>query len=111
MLLSRRPTLTGAMADHRLSWPRIELEQFARELQNNSASKIASIVAHDLRAHAGRSVVLAGEFEARAIHDAARQLNDSSGISAGPLITSRRRLVDVICASWSTICIRARSKH
>ncbi len=73
------PTLTGAMADHRLIMAPNQLEQFARELQNNSASKIASIVAHDLRAHAGRSVVLAGEFEARAIHDAVRQLNELLG--------------------------------
>ncbi|MDQ6911287.1 MAG: 4Fe-4S dicluster domain-containing protein [Verrucomicrobiota bacterium] len=65
------PTLTGSMADHLLVLKPDELEKFARNLP-------APIMA-DLRAHAGRSVVIAGEFESAAVHAVARQLNESLG--------------------------------
>ena len=73
------PTLTGAMADHRLVLRPNELEQFARAVQSGTGSKAARAVADDLRAHRGRSLVLAGEFESPAIHEAARQLNEALG--------------------------------
>ena len=60
------PTLTGAMADHRLPLGPDEIEHFA----NNLPRAIAS----DLEAHAGKCIVVAGEYESAAIHEAARTL-------------------------------------
>ncbi|MDQ6912831.1 MAG: 4Fe-4S dicluster domain-containing protein [Verrucomicrobiota bacterium] len=73
------PTLTGSMADHRIILRPDELEQFARDLQSGAGSPAARAIAADLRAHAGRSLVVAGEFESAAVHDAARQLNETLG--------------------------------
>src|SRR5437764_1483064 len=73
------PTLTGAIADHRIVLRPDEVEQFVRDLQSGSGSKTARLTATDLRAHAGRSVVIAGEFESSAIQDAALQLNETLG--------------------------------
>ncbi|MDQ6623183.1 MAG: 4Fe-4S dicluster domain-containing protein, partial [Verrucomicrobiota bacterium] len=75
------PTLTGTMADHLLVMKPDELEQFARDLQSGGGSAIAQAVARDLRAHGGRSAVVAGEYESAALHAIARQLNDSLGNS------------------------------
>ncbi|HMJ06653.1 MAG TPA: 4Fe-4S dicluster domain-containing protein [Chthoniobacterales bacterium] len=65
------PTLTGSMADHQFVLPPDELENFAQNLP-------PTILA-DLQAHRGRSLVVAGEFEAAAVHEAARQLNEALG--------------------------------
>jgi Fe-S-cluster-containing dehydrogenase component len=66
------PTLTGVMADHRLVVTPDELRQFARDLE--SASGVTKMIANDLRAHAGRCVVVADELE-----PVARRINDSLG--------------------------------
>ncbi|MFN2475130.1 MAG: 4Fe-4S dicluster domain-containing protein [Chthoniobacterales bacterium] len=72
------PTLTGAMADHRMVMRPDEIEQFARHLQSGGgSSRLGQAIAADLRAHAGRSVVVAPPFLAAA----ARQLNDTLGNS------------------------------
>jgi Fe-S-cluster-containing dehydrogenase component len=99
------PTLTGTMADHRFVMRPDQLEDFARDLQaGGGSSKIAQTVARDLQAHAGRSIVIAGEWESP-IHAIARQLNESLGnvgvtvdYSAPPASTARdlRELVDDI---------------
>ncbi len=73
------PTLTGTMADHRFMMQPNELEQFAHDLRAGGSSAIAQAIVRDLRAHAGRSLILAGDFEAPALHAIARQLNDSLG--------------------------------
>src|SRR5437588_5162273 len=73
------PTLTGAIADHRIVLRPDEVEQFARDLQSGSGSEIVRAISADLRAHAGRSLVIGGEFESAAIQDAARQLNETLG--------------------------------
>ena len=83
------PTLTGSMADHRIILRPDELEQFARDLQSGAGSPAARAIAADLRAHAGRSLVVAGEFESAAVHDAARQLNETLGNVGAPSITFR----------------------
>ncbi len=70
------PTLTGAMADHQIVLRPDELESFARDLVLGSDSKVANAIASDLRAHAGKSLVIAGEFASPALHDAARRLNE-----------------------------------
>src|SRR5204863_7776131 len=64
--------LTGAMADHRLVMSPDELEQFARDLESGNGS--AKAIAADLRAHAGRCLVVADELE-----PIARRINDSLG--------------------------------
>ncbi|MBV9008012.1 MAG: 4Fe-4S dicluster domain-containing protein [Verrucomicrobia bacterium] len=66
------PTLTGAMADHRLVMSPAELEQFARNLEFGSGS--AKRITDDLRAHSGKCVVVAHELEA-----IAHRINDSLG--------------------------------
>ncbi|MEP6810710.1 MAG: 4Fe-4S dicluster domain-containing protein, partial [Chthoniobacterales bacterium] len=68
------PTLTGSMADHRMILRPDALEKFATELAAGT-----SPIMTDLRAHAGRSVVIAGEFESPAVHAAARLLNEALG--------------------------------
>jgi Fe-S-cluster-containing dehydrogenase component/anaerobic selenocysteine-containing dehydrogenase len=73
------PTLTGAMADHRFIMRPKELRQVARELASEGKSKIANLIMEDLRAHAGKSVVVAGEYEPAEVHNAARHLNETLG--------------------------------
>ncbi|MGI8437167.1 MAG: TAT-variant-translocated molybdopterin oxidoreductase [Chthoniobacterales bacterium] len=68
------PTLTGSMADHRFALAPDALEKFAREIAAGTHP-----IAADLQAHAGRSLVLAGEYESDAIHALARQLNETLG--------------------------------
>jgi Fe-S-cluster-containing dehydrogenase component len=71
------PSLTGAMADHRIVLRPDELEKFALELAAGATSKIAKTISEDLHAHAGKSVVVAGEFESPVVHEAARRLNEA----------------------------------
>jgi molybdopterin-containing oxidoreductase family iron-sulfur binding subunit len=72
------PTLTGTMADHRLGMRPDEIEQFARDLEaGGGTSRLAQAIAADLRAHSGRSVVVASQL----LGSAARKLNDSLGNS------------------------------
>ncbi len=73
------PTLTGAMADHRMVLKPAEVEDFARDLQSGGSSKLAKAIAEDLRAHSGNCLVVAGEFESAAVHDVARELNGALG--------------------------------
>ncbi|HEY2101783.1 MAG TPA: TAT-variant-translocated molybdopterin oxidoreductase [Chthoniobacterales bacterium] len=71
------PTLTGAMADHRLVMRPDDLEDFARTLESGTGSKVAALIAADLHEHAGRSLVIAGECESAVVRDAARRLNQT----------------------------------
>ena len=73
------PSLTGAMADHRIALRPDELEKLALELAGGAISKTANAIIHDLHAHAGKSVVVAGEFESPLVHEAARRLNETLG--------------------------------
>ena len=74
------PTLTGAMADHRFSMRPDEIEQLALDLQSGGgSSKIAQAISRDLRASAGRSVVVASSTRSPFVRSIARQLNDSLG--------------------------------
>lgn len=72
------PSLTGAMADHRMILRPDEIEKFASELESG-ANPTAKLIGDDLRAHADKSLVVAGEFESAATHDAVQQLNESLG--------------------------------
>jgi molybdopterin-containing oxidoreductase family iron-sulfur binding subunit len=92
------PTLTGASADERLPLRAHDVELFARALA--SALGVAGIdaptslptecagvdvrrflaaVAADLRAHSGRSIVAAGEFQPPAVHAIAHAVNHALG--------------------------------
>jgi MoCo/4Fe-4S cofactor protein with predicted Tat translocation signal len=94
------PTLTGAKADHRLPLPAFEIEGFARELSaalGGGSSQLAgqgasvprpglpeaatwiTAVARDLRAHRGRSVVVAGDYQPPAVHALAHGMNQALG--------------------------------
>jgi molybdopterin-containing oxidoreductase family iron-sulfur binding subunit len=83
-------TCTGAKADHRLALPPSQIEQFARELAGELGvasragaespwRKWIAAVANDLRAHRGRSVVLAGARQPAAVHLLAHAINDQLG--------------------------------
>jgi molybdopterin-containing oxidoreductase family iron-sulfur binding subunit len=78
------PSLTGAMADHRIVLTPDELNDFAREISgencggaSSSARSFAGTISADLRAHPGKSLVIAGDFESIALHHVARTLNQS----------------------------------
>src|SRR5262245_391393 len=82
------PTLTGAKADHRLALGASEIQAAAQalasagsapQLSNTGAAKFLAAVAKDLQAHRGRSLVIAGEYQPPAVHQAAKQLNESLG--------------------------------
>ena len=74
------PSLTGAMADHRLALPPAAMGAFAMALiQEAPAEPWMAAVHRDLQQHRGRSLVIAGEFEPAAVHAAARALNESLG--------------------------------
>jgi MoCo/4Fe-4S cofactor protein with predicted Tat translocation signal len=87
------PTLTGAKADHRLALRASEIQAAAQalagpppapsavegQLSNANAAKFLGAVAKDLQAHRGRSLVIAGDYQPAAVHQAARRLNESLG--------------------------------
>jgi molybdopterin-containing oxidoreductase family iron-sulfur binding subunit len=72
------PTITGAMADHRLPVSSAEIEVIARSLAQKLGIEVeaavtphdewASAVARDLQAHPGASLVIAGETQSAAVH-------------------------------------------
>ncbi len=82
------PTITGTMADHRLTMAADEVEPFARAvlaqvngqsvLDHPHASFIQAMVA-DLLEHKGRSLVVAGEYTSPAVHAIAHALNGALG--------------------------------
>jgi molybdopterin-containing oxidoreductase family iron-sulfur binding subunit len=86
-------SITGSMADHRLGLRPSEIESLARAIAHQvggenvppattspavPASWITA-VANDLRAHAGASLVIAGEYASPAVHDLAHQINAALG--------------------------------
>src|SRR5688572_9171701 len=97
------PTITGAKADHRLPLAASDIEGFARQLAGALGAAVGSpssapgtlpadaarwvgIVAKDLQAHRGRSVVVAGDYQSAAVHAAARAINQALG-NAGATVT------------------------
>ncbi|HZI95268.1 MAG TPA: TAT-variant-translocated molybdopterin oxidoreductase [Patescibacteria group bacterium] len=94
-VLESMPTNTGARADHRMPVVSSDIERFARavasrigidvaapadlvERTGEQASWVAAI-ARDLREHAGRSLVLAGESQPPIVHALAHAMNDALG--------------------------------
>jgi molybdopterin-containing oxidoreductase family iron-sulfur binding subunit len=87
------PTLTGAMADHRLAAPPSRVEALARALAGrvgvNAAggteplsaaeSRWLEAVAADLRGHRGAALVIAGQGQPPAVHALAHAMNEALG--------------------------------
>jgi MoCo/4Fe-4S cofactor protein with predicted Tat translocation signal len=88
------PSLTGAKADHRLPMRASNIEGFAQRvgaaIGGSTASspssaagpdvdKWVATVAKDLRAHKGRSVVVAGDWQPASVHELARAMNQALG--------------------------------
>ncbi|HZM04513.1 MAG TPA: TAT-variant-translocated molybdopterin oxidoreductase [Candidatus Saccharimonadales bacterium] len=85
------PTITGAMAEHRLAVPPREVQTLALAIagalgistgsaQPKSAhGSWVSAVAADLRQHAGASIVIAGESQPPSIHALAHAMNEALG--------------------------------
>ena len=85
------PTLTGAIADHRLPLRPSEMEGFARAVAgavgggaaapapSGATGEWLAAVARDLKAHAGRSLVIAGDYQSPAVHGLAHEINQFLG--------------------------------
>ena len=77
-------TVTGATADHRLRCRASEIERLLESLQGTldghapSSAWIAAVAA-DLKAHAGRSLVIAGDRISRRASAIAAEINDTLG--------------------------------
>ncbi|HEX5708851.1 MAG TPA: TAT-variant-translocated molybdopterin oxidoreductase [Pyrinomonadaceae bacterium] len=119
------PTNTGMVADHRLSVRPGEMEQLARALAAGSGvtqtaggvglglapeqTKFIEAVVADLKAHAGRSIVIAGDEQPAFVHALAHAMNSALGnvgqtvvytapVEAAPAdhVASLRELVEAI---------------
>lgn len=83
------PSVTGAVADHRLPLKASQVETFARQVlalvtgQGSPAAggweRFAAAVAQDLGAHRGASLVVAGDQQPAAVHALAHRLNAALG--------------------------------
>jgi MoCo/4Fe-4S cofactor protein with predicted Tat translocation signal len=95
------PSLTGAKADHRLPMLASQIQGFAQRLASavgGSATgtpsgapgpdvdKWIAAVVKDLRAHQGRSVVVAGDYQPATLHELARTMNQALG-NVGATVT------------------------
>jgi len=88
------PTITGAMADHRLPMKASQIEALARMilsqmqpgatrmssagLPQNTQAWVSAVIA-DLQAHRGSSLVVAGAHQAPVVHAMAHAMNDALG--------------------------------
>ncbi len=84
------PTATGSVADHRIAVTPSQLEALARAIASQLGAggaaadagehaAWAAAVATDLRAHAGRSIVIAGESQPASVHALAHAMNAALG--------------------------------
>ncbi len=98
------PTITGAMADHRLAVRASEVASIARMLaQSLQGNEIAAETPHgswvaslasDLKSHRGKSLVLVGESQPAEVHALAHAINALLD-SSGKTVTYH----DAVCAS------------
>ncbi|HEY8902794.1 MAG TPA: TAT-variant-translocated molybdopterin oxidoreductase, partial [Chthoniobacterales bacterium] len=80
------PSLTGAQADHRFPLGPAALSRLPEQLEAVLAGEAPKDVpawlaalARDLRANLGRSLIIAGEFQPAAVHEAVARINRSLG--------------------------------
>jgi MoCo/4Fe-4S cofactor protein with predicted Tat translocation signal len=91
-------TATGAKADHRLPIRASDLEAFALAVASavgvqglppahlsGDAAKFAEVAAKDLKAHNGKSIVIAGEHQSAAVHAIAHAINSALGAPGATL--------------------------
>lgn len=92
-MVESTPTITGAKADHRLTLRPSQIENFANaiaralsvsKLPQSSApyvehSEWISVVARDLLANRGKSIVIAGDEQPPAVHVLAHAMNEALG--------------------------------
>jgi MoCo/4Fe-4S cofactor protein with predicted Tat translocation signal len=91
-------TTTGAKADHRLPIRASDVEAFALALAGavgasglpsanltGDAAKFAEVVAKDLKAHNGKSIVIAGEHQPASVHAIAHAINSALGAPGATL--------------------------
>jgi MoCo/4Fe-4S cofactor protein with predicted Tat translocation signal len=95
------PTLTGSMADHRLSMRASDVESFARAVaaelgvanvqagqwaDGSKYTKWVSVLVRDLQEHKGSSLVVAGEYQSPMVHALAHAMNNALG-NVGKTVT------------------------
>jgi MoCo/4Fe-4S cofactor protein with predicted Tat translocation signal len=80
------PTITGSKADHRLPLKPSDIVQFAQAATGRadlktgpSTTEFLNAALADLRAHRGRSIVIAGDTQPSEVHAQVRQLNEMLG--------------------------------
>ena len=88
------PTLTGAMADHRISLRASEVESFARAVaaelgvanvqagqwaEGSKHTKWIAALVRDLQEHKGSSLVVAGDYQSPAVQALAHAMNEALG--------------------------------
>src|SRR5262245_3716814 len=91
-------TTTGAKADHRLPIRASDVEAFALAVAGavgaaglpsanltGDAAKFAEVVAKDLKAHNGKSIVIAGEHQPASVHAIAHAINGALGAPGATL--------------------------
>jgi MoCo/4Fe-4S cofactor protein with predicted Tat translocation signal len=101
------PSLTGAIADHRLPLRAGEIEGFARAVaaalggggategvSGGETAAWVSAIAKDLQAHRGRSLVIAGDYQPASVHALALAMNQGLGnvgqtVVYGPAVETR----------------------
>jgi MoCo/4Fe-4S cofactor protein with predicted Tat translocation signal len=97
-LAESAPSLTGAQADHRFILSPQAIAQLPAQLPAQLAAALHGTaapdapawlpaVARDLQAHAGRALIIAGEFQPPAVHAAVAQLNHTLGHTPPPADT------------------------
>jgi len=76
---------TGGKADHRMAMRHGDVESFARQLlsrvqaSGGAAQDFTGVVAADLLAHRGGSIVIAGEYQSPGVHALAHAMNAALG--------------------------------
>src|SRR6185369_6571591 len=82
------PTITGAVADHRIPMRASDVEAFAHRVAvrlgvgaalSGKADDAADAIAQDLIAHKGAGLVVAGEDQPPAVHALAHAMNAALG--------------------------------
>lgn len=104
------PSITGAMSDHRLPLRASEIETLARLLAANlgisgasptaapakTLSDWANVIARDLDAHRGASIVIAGDEQPPAVHALVHAINEKLGNVGKTVIYTRPLEVDPV---------------
>jgi molybdopterin-containing oxidoreductase family iron-sulfur binding subunit len=78
------PTITGDKADHRIRMRAADVEAFARALHaavtsGQAGNAPAQVIARDLLAHRGASLIVPGEMQPPAVHAIAHAINAALG--------------------------------